>query len=97
EQIDGDLAGDYGRRLATSPALEDASRLTRDVARKLNARGALHDPVSALSLKESPGQRLLSQTVQALEIPPRTFAEQVLRRVNAERDAVWRKRVKEID
>src|SRR5207253_7410254 len=56
EQIAAALAGEYGWPLATSPALEDVSRLTRHVARRLQADGALQDPVAALSLKESPGQ-----------------------------------------
>src|SRR5262249_28449877 len=51
----------------------------------------------ALSLKESRGQRLLTRAAQAFGIQPKTFAEQVLRRVLAERTERGQKRVKEID
>ena len=41
----------YGPWLAKNPALEDVSRLTRDIANRLHEIGAVKDPVDVLALK----------------------------------------------
>ncbi|MFO0809004.1 MAG: efflux RND transporter permease subunit [Gemmataceae bacterium] len=91
------LSADYGPSLARNPSLEDATRLSGDVARRLKAEGAVDDPVLALSLHEPLLKDLLSQTTQAFGAGPHTFAGEVFRRVTEQRASRWHARVKEID
>jgi Cu(I)/Ag(I) efflux system membrane protein CusA/SilA len=51
EELTQKLTPDYGPWLAKNPALEDVSRLSRDVALRLNEMGAVSDPVDALAIK----------------------------------------------
>ena len=80
-----DLYPDYGSALAKHPALEDLTRLTGEVARRFHALGAITDPAAALSLKERPLQRLLTQLGQAVGASPKTFSGEILAAAVAER------------
>src|SRR5438445_8190488 len=86
-----ELSADYASALAKHPALEDLTRLTGEVARRLHTLGAITDPAAALSLKERPLQRLLTQLGQAVGASPRTFPSEVLAAVVAERQSRWLK------
>src|SRR6185437_9406617 len=52
EETAGTLAPEYGPWLAKTPALEDVSRLSQAVARRLHDLGAIGDPTSSLMLKQ---------------------------------------------
>ena len=67
------------------------------MARLLHALGVVADPAAALSLKERPLQRLLTQLGQAVGVAPKTFAGEILAAVVAERQARWLQKLKEID
>src|SRR5262249_39120111 len=72
------LAPGFGRWLAKSPALEDLSRLTRDIAEQLRQIGALDDPAEALSLKGTLPRQMLNQTAEFFGMEHKTFAGEVL-------------------
>jgi Cu(I)/Ag(I) efflux system membrane protein CusA/SilA len=91
------LTKKYGPWLAKSPALEDVNHLGRDVADDLKGVGALDDPASALSLKESNIKHLFHQTTEFLGMERKTFAGEVEQTVKAERMSRWRERVKKVD
>jgi Cu(I)/Ag(I) efflux system membrane protein CusA/SilA len=92
-----DLSADYASALARHPALEDITRLTGEVARRLHTLGAIADPAAALSLKQRPLQRLLTQLGQAAGASPKTFPSEVLAAVVTERHSRWLKKVTEIN
>lgn len=93
EELMAKSVPDYGRWLARRPALEDVSRLSRDVAAHLHDLGTLSDPVDALAIKS----RLLSLAAEVLGTEPRTFAGEVLNATDKQRTILWRERVKEIN
>ncbi len=91
------LSPQLGPWLAKNPALEDVTRLTRDVANRLQSAGALDDPAGALSVKESLPKQVLHQTTAFFGMERKTFAGEVLEAVTARRLAWWRERVKEVN
>jgi Cu/Ag efflux pump CusA len=91
------FAPEYGRPLALHPALEDATRLSHDIAQRLKDLQAIDDPVSALSLKGSPLAKAWSLTAELMGAQRKTFAGEVLRAVEGRRKALWRERVKKVN
>jgi Cu(I)/Ag(I) efflux system membrane protein CusA/SilA len=97
EALTQKLAPAYGEWLSKNPALEDVAQLTRDVARQLQASGAIQDLVAALEVKESAVGEALSALSEAVGGRRKTFAGEVLKPVINHRLALWRERVKQID
>jgi Cu(I)/Ag(I) efflux system membrane protein CusA/SilA len=93
----GMLAPEFGAWLAKNPALEDVTRLTSSVANRLKDIGAIDDPVTALTIKESLPRQALRQTADFLGMERKTFAGEVLDAVKARRTALWREGVKKVD
>ncbi|HKB37187.1 MAG TPA: efflux RND transporter permease subunit, partial [Gemmataceae bacterium] len=91
------LGPDYGPWLAKGPALEDVTRLSRAVARRLGEVGALDDPAGSLALKEAVLPGLLSRVTEVLGAERKTFAGELLRAIEDRRMELWRRRVKEVD
>src|SRR5206468_2638095 len=54
-----ELGPEFGPWLAKNPAAEDVARLTRDVANRLKAVGAVDDPAAALSANRSLPRQLV--------------------------------------
>jgi Cu(I)/Ag(I) efflux system membrane protein CusA/SilA len=90
------LAPEYGTALAKHPALEDVSRLSRDVADALHGHGLLDDPAAALAPKGVVAW-LQNQAADLGGTGQWTFAEELLRELEARRLGRWRERVKQID
>jgi Cu(I)/Ag(I) efflux system membrane protein CusA/SilA len=97
DELTDELTPEYGTWLAKHPALEDVSRLSRDVARRLNNMGALADPAAALALKESLLPKILHQSAELLGGERRTFAGEVLKAVDDKRTALWGERVEKVN
>ncbi|HLN31595.1 MAG TPA: efflux RND transporter permease subunit [Gemmataceae bacterium] len=97
DQLVDQLIPEYGRWLAKIPALEDTTRLSREVARRLTEWQALTDPAEAMAVKKN----LLPRTVDAVKefvgIERETFADEVLRSVRSERRRLWRAEVQKIN
>jgi len=66
DELAAQLTPDFGPWLALNPALEDVSRLSREVAVRLQEIGAVNDPVGALALKSSFVPWLLGQAAELL-------------------------------
>jgi Cu(I)/Ag(I) efflux system membrane protein CusA/SilA len=89
-----DLTLPFGPWLAKNPALEDVTKLTRTVAQRLAAAGALKtDPAGALALEEDILPTVLRRTTELLGTERKTFADAVLQAVSAHRLTLWRERV----
>ena len=91
------LGPEFGPWLAKHPALEDVTRLTRAVASQLKSSGAVEDPATALTLKESLPKQVLHQTTEFLGMERKTFSGEVLDGVSARRIVLWRERVEKIN
>jgi Cu(I)/Ag(I) efflux system membrane protein CusA/SilA len=89
EKLARELIPEFGPLLARNPALEDVTRLTQQVARRLQERHALQDPITALALNESWLPSLVTQAAELLGAEPKTFAGEVYRRVADRRLALW--------
>jgi Cu(I)/Ag(I) efflux system membrane protein CusA/SilA len=97
DELTNELAQEYGSWLSKRPALEDVTRLSRDVARRLHEMHALNDPAGALAFRESFFPWVLHQTAEVLGGEHRTFAGEVLKVVEDKRTALWRERVEKIN
>ena len=64
DRLTKDLSSKYGRWLAESPALEDVTQLSQDVARELEKMGAVSDVATALDLQESSLQSFWTGTTE---------------------------------
>ncbi|HVS39978.1 MAG TPA: efflux RND transporter permease subunit, partial [Gemmataceae bacterium] len=85
-----DLTPTYGAWLAKYPALEDVTKLTDDVARRLADRGVLHgQPGDALALRENAFQTALDVAGEAAGLKPKTFNDVVLRATAHQRSVRW--------
>ena len=84
-----DLTPANGAWLAKNPALEDVTRLTAEVARRLEGRGLKTEPAQALALKENAAQAVLSNVGAVVGMPRKTFAGEVLQAVSDRRAALW--------
>ncbi len=86
--------GDDGRRLAVSPAEEAVARIQQATATRLAEAGHVAEPTDALRLVESPGARAWSGVRGAFGAAPDTLAGVVFAATIAERERLWRERVK---
>jgi len=91
------LASRYGRWLSRSPALEDATHLSQDVANRLADLGAVKDTVTALELHNSYLSATSSALKELLGGERETLARQLLNDIEKERSKLWRQHVKEVD
>lgn len=105
------LGPDYDRWLARIPALEDATRISQEVASRMHGLGALQDVAGALELK-APRFPLLPATVAAIASKTmeflgrageglggehQTFAGELLKAIERERMTLWREQVKQVN
>ncbi len=91
------LTPDFGPWLAKIPALEDVTRISKEVANHLRERGALDDLVAAFAVKEPLLGQLWSGAAEAFGAERQTFAGVLLEAVSGRRLSLWRERVKEIN
>ncbi|MCI0738776.1 MAG: efflux RND transporter permease subunit [Gemmataceae bacterium] len=91
------LTPDFGPWLAKNPALEDVTRISKEVAGHLKERGVLEDAVAAFEVHEPPLAWLFSQTVEILGAERKTFISLLLESVTEHRNSLWRQRVREIN
>jgi len=97
DELTDALAPEYGRWLSKRPALEDITRLGRDMAQRLHDINALDDPAAALALKGSILPSLFHQTAEMLGAEHRTFAGEILKEVEDKRTVLWRERVEKVN
>jgi Cu(I)/Ag(I) efflux system membrane protein CusA/SilA len=85
-----DLASAYSPWLAKNPVLEDVTKLTNEIGRRLAERHALRtEPAQALVVKENPVLTAAAAVSQFVEAARRTFAGEVLKAVQEKREALW--------
>ncbi len=92
-----DVTPRFGPWLAESPALEDATTLVREVARRLHEGGFLGDPIAALELRKSPVPAAWNGLKEILGAKRPTFPGEVLEAVSRERTRLWRERVHSVN
>ena len=91
------LNPEFGPWLVKNATLEDLTRLSQRVARKLAEAKMIDDPVDALALKEPLLVRAVSQLGEFFGRDRKTFAGEIQRAVAKAREAFWQRRVKEIN
>ena len=85
-----DMVSAYGPWLAKNPVLEDVTKLTTEIGRRLAERHVLKpDSAQALVVKEDPIRAAVTALGQAAGLGDKTFAGEVLKVVQAKRDALW--------
>jgi Cu/Ag efflux pump CusA len=88
------LAPQYGPWLAAQPSLEDITKITQAVAKRLlDLKAVRGDAASVLTLAEDPLQVAVSQVNEALGGKRRTLAGVVLEATNRQRLALWQEAV----
>jgi Cu(I)/Ag(I) efflux system membrane protein CusA/SilA len=113
EHLAANLIPEHGDWLAHNPALEEVTRLSQAVARRLAEVKAVDDPVTVLTLRPPPvtstlnlanfrnltasASYYLQEAAEALGAVQQTFSAEVLKAVAAQRLKLWRERVKQID
>ncbi len=80
----------YGKWLAKDPVLEDVTKLTNEVGRRLADQHALKgEPAQVLVVKENPVQAVATALGEAAGLGRKTFADEVMRAVREKRDSLW--------
>jgi copper/silver efflux system protein len=97
EAMTASLLAKYGRWLAESPALEDVTHLSQDVATKLAEVGAVKDVVSALELKQSFVSSLANGFRDFVGGEHKTLAGELLVATENKRTELWRERVQTVN
>lgn len=111
EELTKQLSPEYGRWLARIPALEDATRISQEIAGHLHRLGALRDVASALELKAPRFPRLppaaeaaasntaefLGRAAEGLGAEHKTIANELLKTIDRERTALWREQVQQVN
>ena len=87
----------YGRWLATNPALEDVTQLTRDIAHWLKVEGLIDDEAKALTPRPAGFRGLMTGVVELLGGERPDIAGELLTAITRRRDELWRERVKRIN
>jgi len=93
ERIVKELTPKYGQWLSQVPALEDVAGFSQEVARRLEALGAISDVASALELERSTAKELWSNTLQFFSGERNTLSTELLDEVSRHREELWRDRV----
>lgn len=91
------LTPKYGPWLVESPALEDVTQLSQDVAKHLADMGAVSDLVRALELQQSWLSSFTSGMAEFFGAERRTVASELLEAISDERERLWRERVKKVN
>jgi Cu(I)/Ag(I) efflux system membrane protein CusA/SilA len=91
------LTPKYGPWLVESPALEDVTQLSQDIAKHLVEIGAVSDLVTALELKQSPLSSFTGGMAEFFGAERRTVASELLEAISDERGRLWRERVKQVN
>ncbi|MCI0335250.1 MAG: efflux RND transporter permease subunit [Planctomycetes bacterium] len=97
ESLTDSLTPKYGRWLVESPALEDVTHLSHDVAQRLAEVGAVKDVVSSLELKQSPLANVASGIEEFFGGERKTLASELFQAVVDERARLWRERVHQVN
>ncbi|HXT58111.1 MAG TPA: efflux RND transporter permease subunit, partial [Pirellulales bacterium] len=97
EKLSQRLALDYGAWLAKNPAIEDLAQLSREIAADSKAAGVIENVADPLQLKQSPLAAIAGAIGEFLGGERPTFAGELLQSVEAERQRLWRARVREIN
>jgi Cu(I)/Ag(I) efflux system membrane protein CusA/SilA len=96
-KLTADLTSEFGPWLSRHPSLEDVTRLTQTMAERLKDKGAIDDPVRALSVRASGLRSVVLQTLEFLGVERKSFAAGVLDAVNERRTTLWLEQVKNIN
>ena len=91
------LAVKYGHWLAKRPSMEDLTQLSHDVASELKQQGVVADVAGALDLNEPFFTRLASDLTEAMGGEHKTFAGELLKSVEQERERQWQNQVKHVN
>ncbi len=91
------LTPKYGTWLAKAPALEDVTRISRDVANQLAEIGAIDDRAASLRLKRSTWTAWTSGLRELFGALRKTLVSEVLQSVDAERMRRWHERVQAVN
>lgn len=86
-----------GKWFARQPALEDVQLLSAELVKELKSVEAMPSDADALALHLSGWTAVQSSTGEFLGFPRVTFDSHLLARINQQRDALWRSRVKAIN
>jgi Cu(I)/Ag(I) efflux system membrane protein CusA/SilA len=94
DQLVDDLTPMYGVWLSRTPALEDVTKVTQAVARRLSDRLALTvAPANALELREAAPLRVFDAFAESLGAERNTFAGEVLKAMEKRRRELWIERI----
>jgi len=96
DRLVGILSPKYGVWLAGTPALEDTTRLSQDVANDMAERGAVTDVVVALQVQDSGGAGMQA-IKEALRSAPLTFGGVLLESVERFRHEQWQEQVRHVN
>ncbi len=89
-----ELTPQFGSWLARHPALEDVTRITRDVVQRLHDNNFLAtEPDRALELRQSRPQQVLSTVAEGLGAERKILAGEVLKVMQQRRQDLWLERV----
>jgi copper/silver efflux system protein len=87
----------FGPWLARLPALEDAQRLSEEVARALESASAIPAAADALQLHEPPLTALVSTASELLGARRKSLASELLSAIERHRDGLWREHVRTVN
>jgi Cu(I)/Ag(I) efflux system membrane protein CusA/SilA len=96
EKLTRELTPKHGSWLATNPALEDVTGITRAVADRLAERETLTPgvtPVDVLALEQDPLHTAAGAVTEALGAGHKTFDGELLRGVAERRAQLWQERI----
>ncbi|HEY7309132.1 MAG TPA: efflux RND transporter permease subunit [Gemmataceae bacterium] len=94
DQLVDELTPRYGAWLSRTPALEDVTKITQAVARRLSECEALTvEPANALELREAPPLHVLDAIAETLGSERKTFAGEVLKAMEKHRRELWIDRI----
>lgn len=91
------LTPKYGEWLVESPAIEDVTQLSQDVAKHLADMGAVSDLVRALELQQSWLSSFTGGMAEFFGAERRTVASELLDAISDERERLWSERVKKVN
>jgi Cu/Ag efflux pump CusA len=96
-RLAAELTPKLGPWLARLPALEDATRLSEEVAAALKSAGAIAPDADALALHQSAWAAAASTAGELLGARRKTLAGELLAGIEEKREELWRENVKEVN